>query len=155
VSRATRESSPCKGALHPWAFLYSSTGIFYGFVHRHGMTRSVIGVAAVDSLIGGGIFDGSTTMVVGVSGVGKTVFGTQLLREGAISRNTRGLMVSLDEHPAQITPKPSGETCKNRSIQVRSGYCLKAPKSWTSMPFTTELLNSSRNMIFNEWLSMV
>jgi circadian clock protein KaiC len=64
--------------------------------------RSVIGVAAVDSLIGGGIFDGSTTMVVGVSGVGKTVLGTQLLREGAISHNTRGLMVSLDEHPAQI-----------------------------------------------------
>ena len=46
--------------------------------------RSVIGVEAVDTLIGGGIFDGSTTMVVGVSGVGKTVLSTQLLREGAL-----------------------------------------------------------------------
>jgi circadian clock protein KaiC len=64
--------------------------------------RSVIGVAAVDSLIGGGLFDGSTTMVVGVSGVGKTVLGTQVLREGALTLNKRGLMVSLDEHPAQI-----------------------------------------------------
>ena len=64
--------------------------------------RSVIGVAAVDTLIGGGIFDGSTTMVVGVSGVGKTVLGTQILREGAMIQKKRGLLISLDEHPAQI-----------------------------------------------------
>jgi circadian clock protein KaiC len=64
--------------------------------------RSVIGVDALDSLLGGGIFDGSTTMVVGLSGVGKTVLGTQILREGAIRQNKRGLLISLDEHPAQI-----------------------------------------------------
>ena len=64
--------------------------------------RSVIGVEALDSLIGGGIFDGSTTMVVGVSGVGKTVLGTQLLLEGAVKQGKRGLLISLDEHPAQI-----------------------------------------------------
>jgi circadian clock protein KaiC len=65
--------------------------------------RSVIGVEALDQLIGGGIFDGSTTMVVGVSGVGKTVLGTQLLREGVLCNgNNKGLLVSLDEHPAQI-----------------------------------------------------
>ncbi len=64
--------------------------------------RSVIGVDALDNLIGGGIFDGSTTMVVGVSGVGKTVLGTQLLREGVTRQRQPGLLVSLDEHPAQI-----------------------------------------------------
>ena len=64
--------------------------------------RSVIGVEAIDSLIGGGIFDGSTTMVVGVSGVGKTVLATQILREGALRQKTRGLLISLDEHPLQI-----------------------------------------------------
>ena len=64
--------------------------------------RSVIGVEVLDTLIGGGIFDGSTTMVVGVSGVGKTVLGTQLLREGALKQGKRGLLISLDEHPAQI-----------------------------------------------------
>ncbi len=71
--------------------------------------RSVIGVDALVQLIGGGIFDGSTTMVVGVSGVGKTVLGTQLLREGVLRRDLcgsgnsgKGLLVSLDEHPAQI-----------------------------------------------------
>jgi circadian clock protein KaiC len=64
--------------------------------------RSVIGVEAIDSLIGGGVFDGSTTMIVGVSGVGKTVLATQILREGALQQKTRGLLISLDEHPAQI-----------------------------------------------------
>jgi circadian clock protein KaiC len=64
--------------------------------------QSLIGVDAVDVLTGGGIFQGSTTMVVGVSGVGKTVLSTQILREGARNHKTRGLLVSLDEHPAQI-----------------------------------------------------
>jgi len=64
--------------------------------------RSVIGCAPLDALIGGGIFDGSTTMVVGVSGTGKTVLGVQLLVEGASKHQKRGLLVSLDEHPAQI-----------------------------------------------------
>jgi circadian clock protein KaiC len=63
--------------------------------------RSVIGVAALDALIGGGIFDGSTTMVVGISGAGKTVLATQLLLEGARG-GKRGLLISLDEHPSQI-----------------------------------------------------
>jgi circadian clock protein KaiC len=64
--------------------------------------RSLIGVPAVDDLIGGGLFDGSTTMVVGISGAGKTVLGTQVLLEGVKRDGKRGLLISLDEHPAQI-----------------------------------------------------
>jgi circadian clock protein KaiC len=64
--------------------------------------RSVVGVQALDDLIGGGLFDGSTTMVVGISGAGKTVLGTQVLREGIVKEGKRGLLISLDEHPAQI-----------------------------------------------------
>jgi circadian clock protein KaiC len=63
--------------------------------------RSMIGVSALDDLIGGGLFDGSTTMVVGISGAGKTVLATQLLLEGARG-GKRGLLISLDEHPSQI-----------------------------------------------------
>ncbi|MDQ2946047.1 MAG: AAA family ATPase [Acidobacteriota bacterium] len=64
--------------------------------------RSIIGVQALDDLIGGGLFDGSTTMVIGISGAGKTVLGTQLLLEGAAKQGKRGMLISLDEHPAQI-----------------------------------------------------
>jgi circadian clock protein KaiC len=63
--------------------------------------QSVIGSGPLDELFGGGVFDGSVTMVVGVSGSGKTVLGTQLLLEGAKNKK-RGLMVSLDEHPEQV-----------------------------------------------------
>jgi circadian clock protein KaiC len=63
--------------------------------------QSVIGSAPLDELFGGGVFDGSVTMAVGVSGIGKTVLGTQLLLEGAKNQK-RGLMVSLDEHPEQV-----------------------------------------------------
>jgi circadian clock protein KaiC len=64
--------------------------------------RSLIGCEPLDALIGGGIFDGSTTLVLGISGAGKTVLGVQLLLEGALKQGKRGLLVSLDEHPAQI-----------------------------------------------------
>jgi circadian clock protein KaiC len=63
--------------------------------------QSVIGSDPLDVLFGGGVFDGSVTMAVGVSGVGKTVLGMQLLLEGAKNQK-RGLMVSLDEHPEQV-----------------------------------------------------
>jgi circadian clock protein KaiC len=64
--------------------------------------RSLVGVQALDDLIGGGLYDGSTTIVVGISGAGKTVLGGQLLVEGAVKQKQRGLLVSLDEHPEQI-----------------------------------------------------
>src|SRR5919197_1966283 len=63
--------------------------------------QSVIGSDPLDELFGGGVFDGSITLVAGISGSGKTVLGTQLLLEGA-KNNRRGLMVSLDEHPEQV-----------------------------------------------------
>src|SRR5215470_6664188 len=63
--------------------------------------QSVIGSGPLDELFGGGVFDGSVTMLVGISGSGKTVLGTQLLLEG-VKNNKRGLMVSLDEHPEQV-----------------------------------------------------
>jgi circadian clock protein KaiC len=63
--------------------------------------QSVIGSAPLDELFGGGVFDGSITLVAGISGSGKTVLGTQLLLEGAKNQR-RGLMISLDEHPEQV-----------------------------------------------------
>ena len=63
--------------------------------------QSATGVAALDALIGGGLYDGSTTMVIGVSGAGKTVLGTHVLRQGT-AKGKKGLLISLDEHPQQI-----------------------------------------------------
>jgi circadian clock protein KaiC len=69
--------------------------------------RSSLGVRAVDEMIGQGVFDGSVTLVVGVTGTGKTVLGVQFLVEGA-KQGKRCLLVSLDEHPAQIMRNAEG-----------------------------------------------
>ena len=58
--------------------------------------RVPTGVDGLDDVLHGGYFVGSTTLVVGISGVGKTVMGLQFLAEGA-RRGEPGLMVTLDE----------------------------------------------------------
>jgi circadian clock protein KaiC len=69
-------------------------------------TRVTTGVPGLDAIVNGGYFLGSTTLLVGVSGVGKSVMGLQFLAEGA-RRGERGLMLSLDEAPAQIVRNAS------------------------------------------------
>lgn len=64
-------------------------------------TRVSTGVPGLDEIVNGGYFLGSTTLVVGVSGVGKSVMALHYITEGA-RRGERSLMVSLDEAPAQI-----------------------------------------------------
>jgi circadian clock protein KaiC len=62
--------------------------------------RVPTGIDGLDELLDGGYFVGSTTLVAGISGVGKSVMALQFLAEGA-RRNERGLMVTLDEPVAQ------------------------------------------------------
>ena len=64
-------------------------------------TRVATGIPGLDDVTNGGYFLGSTTVVAGISGVGKSVMALQFLAEGA-RRGERSLMLSLDEQVAQI-----------------------------------------------------
>ena len=64
-------------------------------------TRISTGVPGLDDIVNGGYFLGSTTVVAGISGVGKSVMGLQYIAEGA-RRGERSLMLSLDEQVAQV-----------------------------------------------------
>jgi circadian clock protein KaiC len=64
-------------------------------------TRITTGVPGLDEIVNGGYFVGSTTVVAGISGVGKSVMGLHYLAEGA-RRGERSLMVTLDEQVAQV-----------------------------------------------------
>jgi circadian clock protein KaiC len=64
-------------------------------------TRVSTGVPGLDALVNGGYFLGSTTVMAGMSGVGKTVMGLHYIAEGA-RRGERGLMLSLDEQVPQL-----------------------------------------------------
>lgn len=64
-------------------------------------TRLASGIPGLDEIVNGGYFVGSTTVVAGISGVGKSVMGLQFIAEGA-RRGERSLMLSLDEQVQQI-----------------------------------------------------
>ncbi len=64
-------------------------------------TRVTTGVPGMDAMTGGGYFLGSTTVVAGISGVGKSVMACQYVAEGA-RLGERTLMLSLDEQVQQI-----------------------------------------------------
>jgi circadian clock protein KaiC len=59
------------------------------------------GIPGLDAVVNGGYFLGSTTVVSGISGVGKSVMGLQYIAEGA-RRGERSLMLTLDEQVAQV-----------------------------------------------------
>jgi circadian clock protein KaiC len=64
-------------------------------------TRITSGVPGLDALVNGGYLLGSTTVIAGISGVGKSVMGLHYLAEGARC-GQRSLMLSLDEPVRQI-----------------------------------------------------
>jgi circadian clock protein KaiC len=64
-------------------------------------TRIPTGIPGLDELVNGGYYVGSTTVVAGISGVGKSVMGLQYIMHGA-QHGERSLMLSLDEQVQQI-----------------------------------------------------
>lgn len=63
--------------------------------------RITTGCEELDRMMDGGVYEGSITLVTGISGTGKTVAGTQFLRANAL-QGRAGLLVTLDEHPRQL-----------------------------------------------------
>jgi circadian clock protein KaiC len=63
--------------------------------------RLSVGSPAIDAMMDGGIYEGSVTMVSGISGTGKTVLSVQFLTT-AVKAGHKTLLVSLDEHPRQL-----------------------------------------------------
>ncbi|MGY5855589.1 MAG: ATPase domain-containing protein, partial [Candidatus Thorarchaeota archaeon] len=66
------------------------------------MTRTKTGITGLDEIIGGGIIEGSTVLVSGQSGSGKTVFGLQFLYNGITKYNEPGVFVTLETRPNEL-----------------------------------------------------
>jgi circadian clock protein KaiC len=63
--------------------------------------RITAGTPALDAMLGGGLWPGSSTMIAGSSGSGKTIMGLHFLYGGA-DQGERGIMATLQENPTQI-----------------------------------------------------
>jgi len=61
------------------------------------MKQCKTGIRGLDELVGGGIPEGRTVLVIGGPGSGKTIFAAQFLYKGIKEYNENGVFVSLDE----------------------------------------------------------
>jgi circadian clock protein KaiC len=63
--------------------------------------RVSTGVDGLDEMLGGGVWRGTTTLLAGPTGSGKTTTGLQFVLEG-VRRGEPGLYVHLEENPTQL-----------------------------------------------------
>jgi circadian clock protein KaiC len=80
-----------------------------------GASRLAIGFPKLDAMIGGGLRNRSTTMIMGPSGVGKTVVGYRFLASSTAKE--KGLLFSFYETPERVLEKTKGV-----GIDLSSGY---------------------------------
>ncbi|MDQ2686395.1 MAG: DUF2075 domain-containing protein [Armatimonadota bacterium] len=64
--------------------------------------RQPLGIAALDTLLGGGLPEGNCLLVQGAPGTGKTLLGMQFLYEGATRFDAPGLLVTFEEAPCRL-----------------------------------------------------
>jgi circadian clock protein KaiC len=64
--------------------------------------RITSGIPALDSMLGGGLWPGSCTMVAGPSGSGKTIIALHFIYGGA-RQGEHGIIATLQENPTQLT----------------------------------------------------
>lgn len=66
------------------------------------MTRTKTGIKGFDELVGGGLVSGSTVLLSGGAGAGKTVFGLQFLYNGASKFDEPGVYVTIETRPEEL-----------------------------------------------------
>ena len=66
---------------------------------RRRVKTSIVGL---DEMLLGGLFEGSTTLVKGAPGTGKTTLGMQFLYSGITDDDERGLLISFEEFPISL-----------------------------------------------------
>jgi len=98
------------------------------------------GVAGLDALLGGGLFERSVTLVSGSAGIGKSTLALQFVVEG-VRRGEKCLYVALEEGPAQIMKSAEG-----------LGLPLKRAQSSGLLEF---VYLSGRNVRRNQYLSVL
>jgi KaiC/GvpD/RAD55 family RecA-like ATPase len=88
------------------------------------MTRAKTGITGLDELIGGGIIEGSTVLLSGQSGAGKTVFGLQFLYNGITKYNEPGVFVTLETRPNELRTEASQFGWDLRDLEQKNALTI-------------------------------
>jgi circadian clock protein KaiC len=90
--------------------------------------RVSTGIARLDHMLGGGMFRGSTLMVSGTAGTGKTSLGASVAHS-ACARGERALMVLLEESPDQVL-----RNMRSLGLDLRPWVEMGLLRIWAARP---------------------
>jgi circadian clock protein KaiC len=95
-----------RGGHHDYSIRKGGIQVFPRLVaaeHRRSMTRKKLpsGLPELDALLGGGIEEGTSTLVVGAAGTGKSTLAAQFAAATA-ERGDRGALFLFDEQPSTL-----------------------------------------------------
>ena len=90
--------------------------------------RVSTGIPRLDHMLGGGMFRGSTLMVSGSAGTGKTSLGAHVV-DSACARGERALMVLLEESPEQVL-----RNMRSLGIDLRPWVQAGLLRIWAARP---------------------
>ncbi len=66
------------------------------------------GITGLDSLMGGGLVDGSINLVTGKTGTGKSIFSSQFLYNGVVKYREKGLYITTEETKENVMRQMKG-----------------------------------------------
>jgi circadian clock protein KaiC len=101
-----------RGGFHDYVIARGGLRVFPRLVaseHRRVSEggRMASGVAGLDQLLGGGLVQGTSTLLVGAAGTGKSTIAAQLVASAA-ARGERGAMFLFEERPQTLLTRCSG-----------------------------------------------
>jgi circadian clock protein KaiC len=114
-----------RGGYHDYVIERGGIRVFPRLVaseHRHVISRHRIAsdVPALDSLLGGGLEEGTSTLIVGAAGTGKSTLAAQFCAAAA-GRGKRAALFLFDESPATLLTRCDGLGIALRS-QIDAGH---------------------------------
>ncbi|WP_136414611.1 ATPase domain-containing protein [Herbaspirillum sp. ST 5-3] len=110
--------------------------------------RLSIGVAELDSMLGGGIPQGYSTLLVGPSGSGKTVLATEFLAEG-VRVGEAGVIAAFEKSPNQLLSQKLDDLVKTGQVGLIDTHALDLSIDETlhELVSTIRRLNAKRVVI--------
>ena len=86
--------------------------------------QAMFGVLGLDEMLGGGLPSGSTTVLLGTAGSGRTMLGLQFLA-GGVAQGEPGLYFGFDERPSEVFAKSGSIGLLLKAAEARGLFVVQ------------------------------